>query len=131
MNVNGHKSLLHRLWRCMPRRARRSVLFHATSVAAPRPTSRARPALPIVVAGALRTASGLGQSARLCHDALKVAGERVFGLDLTSALMQPADHADFAFADGGAVLGPGTLILHVNSPLVPLAMWRHIGRAHV
>jgi hypothetical protein len=36
--------------------------------------------------------------------------------------MQPEDLADFAFVDGREVEEAGTLILHVNSPLLPLAM---------
>jgi glycosyltransferase involved in cell wall biosynthesis len=83
--------------------------------------------MPVIVAGALRNASGLGESARLCHDALKPSGPPVFGIDLTVGLMQPLDHPDFAFTDGRMHEGPGTLIVHVNSPLMPLAMWR-LGR---
>ena len=123
------KSLLHRhLWQRLPQGWRRSALLHATALAAPRPTVNAEPGVPILVAGALRTASGLGESARLCHDALKVAGLPVFGVDLTSALMQPEDYPDFAFVDGRTLdEGVGTIILHINSPLVPLAMLR-LGR---
>lgn len=44
--------------------------------------------------------------------------------------MQQADKPDFAFADGNIVSGGGTLILHVNSPLVPLALAR-LGRRMV
>jgi len=120
-------SLHRRLWRRLPRHWRRAALFHATALAAPRPSANARAAAPIIVAGALRTASGLGESARLCHDALKGAGLPVFGADLTAALMQPEDVWDFAFEDGRAIDGTGTIILHVNAPLVPLAMLR-LGR---
>jgi glycosyltransferase involved in cell wall biosynthesis len=120
--------LLHRhLWQRLPRDWRRSALFYATGLAAPRPSPMAEPDLPILVAGALRTASGLGESARLCHDALKAAGMPVGGIDLTNGLMQRADHPDFVFDDAHAWEGPGTLILHVNSPLVPLAILR-LGR---
>jgi glycosyltransferase involved in cell wall biosynthesis len=115
-------SRLHRhLWQRLPRRPRRSVLLHAAALAAPRPSSKASPALPLIVGGCFRTASGLGESARLCHDALKAAGLPVFGIDLTSVLMQPED-VQFPCTDGRAIIGQGTLILHVNSPLVPLAM---------
>jgi glycosyltransferase involved in cell wall biosynthesis len=91
---------------------------------APRPTFGAKPAAPLIVAGTLHTASGLGRSARLCHDALGLSGLPVHGVDLTLGLMQPVDRAEFAFADGRGCEGPGTLILHINSPLVPLAQWR-------
>lgn len=72
--------------------------------------------------GALRSASGLGQSARLCYSALNSQQFQVFGIDLTSGLMQPADMLEFEFTDGRHIDGPGTIILHVNAPLVPLAL---------
>ncbi len=125
------KSAVHRtLWQRFPYGLRRRVLFSATSMLAPRPTRGALAAGPIVVAGALSTASGLGQSARLCHDALKLAGADVMAIDLTSALMQPSDFSGFSFIDGRAVMGPATLLLHVNSPLVPMALM-HLGRQFV
>ena len=119
----GPMSFVHRrLWPLLPRGLRRSALFYATARAAPRPAPDTRAALPIVVAGALRTLSGLGESARLCHDALLAAGLPVYGIDLTAGLMQPDDHPGWSFADGRSLEGPGTIILHVNSPLVALAM---------
>ncbi len=119
---------VHRnLWRRVPRRWRRKALFLATGLLAPRPLQWTRPAEPIIVAGMLRAATGLGTSARLCHDALKASGLQVHGIDLTADMMQPCDRSDFSFVDGGALAGPGTIILHVNSPLVPLAMLR-LGR---
>jgi glycosyltransferase involved in cell wall biosynthesis len=124
----GSNSLLHRhLWQRLPRSWRRAALFHAAGLVAPRPSPDISPAAPIIVAGVFDTASGLGESARLCYDALKMAGVSVFGIDLTAALMQPNDVPDFAFLNGRSCEGPGTLILHVNSPLVPLAMSR-LGR---
>src|SRR5262252_5941257 len=95
---------LHRLVsRRIPDRWRTYALFRATALAAPRPSPNATTALPIIVAGALRTASGLGQSARLCHDALRHSGLDVYGIDLTSVLMQPLDLPDFAFVDGRTI----------------------------
>jgi glycosyltransferase involved in cell wall biosynthesis len=124
----GVKSLLHHyVWQSLPRQWRRAALFQVTSLTAPRPTPNAPASLPIIVVGTLRTASGLGQSARLSHDALKAAGEAVLGLDITAGMMQPADLEDFSFVDGGKHRGPGTILLHINSPLVPLAMLR-LGR---
>jgi glycosyltransferase involved in cell wall biosynthesis len=74
------------------------------------------------VAGALTTTSGLGHSARLCYEAFRACGVEAYGIDLTAALGQPADRTDFTFADGRALRGAGTLIIHVNSPLLPLAL---------
>jgi hypothetical protein len=122
------KSLLHReVWQRLPQGPRQRALFGAATLLAPRPGREVLPSGPIIVAGALRTASGLGQSARLGYEALRLAGVEVFGVDLTAALMQPLDAADFDFADGSSLVGPGTLILHVNAPLVPLAFIR-LGR---
>lgn len=120
--------LLHQhLWQRLPYRLRRNALFNATAYAAPRPSVGAVATTPLIVAGTFRTTSGLGESARLCHDALRAAGESpVLGLDLSAALKQPSD-TEFAITDARGHTGPGTLILHVNAPLVPLAMLR-LGR---
>lgn len=112
----------HQIWQRLPRSLRRSVLFASTRLSAPRLSLIAQPAMPIIVAGALRTASGLGQSARLCFEALRMGGIPVLGIDLTSGLMQPQDAPDFAFADGSIIEGEGTLVVHVNAPLMGLAL---------
>ena len=123
MTPNAIVSLLHRqIWQRLPRTLRRSALFHASSFAAPKPTANAAPAFPLIVAGPLKTASGLGQSARLSHDALKSAGLPVLGVDLTKLLRQVEDAPNFAFTDASTHQGPGTLLLNVNAPTTPLAM---------
>ena len=115
----------HRLlWQRLPQHFRRSALFGASAVLAPRPSRNSQASEPVIIAGAFSTASGLGQSARLCHDALKASGVAVQGIDLSADLMQPSDSPGFAFADGRGCIGSGTLILFVNAPLVPLAMLR-------
>jgi glycosyltransferase involved in cell wall biosynthesis len=127
----GAKKLIHRhVWQRLPYLTRRRVLFAATGVIAPRPTVEARPSEPIIVVGPFRTSSGLGQSARLCYDALRLAGFEVRGIDLTSTLMQPEDYSSFEWVDGWSCLGQGTLIIHVNAPFIALAMARLGTRAH-
>lgn len=122
------KNVLHRqVWQRLPRLWRRRALFGASALAAPRVTPNAKPALPIIVAGPLRTASGIGESARLCHSALAAAGLPVYGVDLTTALMQELDFPEYPFEGAEALRGSGTIILHVNSPLVPIAMLK-LGR---
>jgi glycosyltransferase involved in cell wall biosynthesis len=122
------KSFLHRqVWQRLPRSWRRRALFGASAWAAPRVAPNAKPALPIIVAGPLRTASGIGETARLCHSALAAAGLPVYGLDLTTALMQELDFPGYRFENAGGLRGSGTIILHVNSPMVPIAMLR-LGR---
>lgn len=121
-------SLLHKqLWQRLPRNLRRSALFQATALAAPKPTPDARAAHPIIVVGAFRTASGLGQSARLCYDALNQAGIPVLGIDVTRLMHQVEDMPDYTFRDGSTANGPGTLIVHVNAPTFALAMLK-LGR---
>jgi glycosyltransferase involved in cell wall biosynthesis len=78
----------------------------------------------------LRQASGLGQAARVCHDTLRAAGLPVYGVDLNRRFVQDTNFPSFAFVDGGGLRGEGTVLLHINGPLVPLAM-TVLGRAFV
>src|SRR5579862_7349736 len=104
------KRLLHRqVWQRLPRSWRRRALFNASALAAPRITPNAKPALPIIVAGPLRTASGIGETARLCHSTLAAAGLPVYGVDLTTALMQELDLPGYPFEECGALRGAGTI----------------------
>ena len=41
----------------------------------------------LIVVGSLNTSSGLGQSARLCHDALQDLGLPTYGIDIGPGLM--------------------------------------------
>jgi glycosyltransferase involved in cell wall biosynthesis len=117
------RSVVHRLiWRRLPRSARRAALFGLTSLAAPRRDPGARPREPIIVVGCLRSATGLGESARLCYGALQASGFDVRGIDVSSVLLQPRDFPDYEFRDGGSLHGPATLVMHVNAPLMPLVL---------
>jgi len=121
--LDSLKQILHRLvWQRLPHRLRRQVLFRVSTIAALKPSPDARPSTPLIVVGPLRTASGIGQAARLCYQALQQAGLDVRGIDLTQALMQPLDHTSFEWLDGRSCQGAGTLIVHVNAPFFPLAM---------
>jgi len=104
---------LHRLWRGLPRDARRRWLVQASAWLAPHPDQPAPPARAgIAVAGELDRASGLGEGARLM----------LHGLD---ALGVPA----WAMRRGGTLPPAGApLVLHVSAPQVPLALLR-LGRA--
>ncbi len=105
--------LLHRLWRGLPRDARRRWLVQGSAWLAPRPDQPAPPVQAgIAVAGELDRASGLGEGARLM----------LHGLD---ALGVPA----WAMRRGAALPPEGApLVLHVSAPQVPLALLR-LGRA--
>lgn len=121
------RALRDHLWRRIPVALRRSLMLRVSQVITPRITPAAKPKLPLIVAGLLSQASGLGAAARACHDALKGAGLPVYGVDLTAGLGQQPDISDFGWADGRAIAGPGTVLLHVNGPLVALALTR-LGR---
>jgi glycosyltransferase involved in cell wall biosynthesis len=122
------KPLAHTyLWQNVPRGLRREVLFRVTARLAPRPTPDAGGGSPIIVAGFLRTASGLGEGARLCYEALSRCGQDVYGIDLTEFFGQPGPVVPFSFRDGRSIKRAGSLVLHVNGPFVPLALMR-LGR---
>jgi glycosyltransferase involved in cell wall biosynthesis len=114
--------MAHRVWRRMPRKARQQLLLRATALAAPKPDILAERQPPLFIAGFLRAASGLGQCARLFHDAYREAGTEVYGIDLSNLFRQGTEAADFPFRDGRGHRGAGTLMLHVSGPFVPLAL---------
>src|SRR5215813_10551290 len=123
MMLRSLLSGLHKeVWQRFPRGARRALLFSFAQALAPAITGGVRLSPPLIVVGALKTASGLGQSARLCHDALKALGLSVYGVDVGPMLMQSDDAVPFEYADGRHLNGAGTLILHVNAPLMSLAI---------
>jgi glycosyltransferase involved in cell wall biosynthesis len=90
---------------------------------APTPTKVVQTSHQFIVVGYLRTCSGLGESARLCYDALKTNWASVAGIDLSAAMIQDNKRADFEFEDGSQIVGPGTIILHVNAPWIPFALF--------
>lgn len=114
---------LHKLiWQRLPRQFRRSALMIFTRLFAPRPTQPPQFSERVFVVGYLRTCSGLGESARLCYDALRRHGADVYGIDLTGPMMQEEEQIGFEFEDGSHLLGEGTVILHINAPWVPFAL---------
>jgi glycosyltransferase involved in cell wall biosynthesis len=70
---------------------------------------------PIIVAGLFSVASGIGQSARMCADALEVGGFEVTRLDLSAGFGQ-GDLEDKPGVPDRAPKTGGTLILHLNGP---------------
>lgn len=101
---------------------RRRLFLRLTVWRAPRISPDAKAREPVIVLGPLRQASGLGAAARACHDALRAAGVPVYGVDTTELFMHPPDFAGCDFRDGRAIVGPGTIMLHVSGPVVPLAL---------
>ncbi|QQP90252.1 glycosyltransferase family 4 protein [Skermanella sp. TT6] len=129
MTVSPRKTV-RSLWRSMPPGLRRSLLFGTTRLAAPAARLPGPPpAEPVVVVGPISSATGLGEGARLCMRALRAQGLDVRGFDVSQVMLggDPAEPID----PGAAVApGPGTVILHVNAPLAPLALLM-LGRAAV
>ncbi len=80
---------------------------------------------PVIVAGVFRSASGLGESARLNIQALMRAGIACGAADLSRSLLGSQELA--AAVMPAATTGPGTLLLHVSGPFVPYAL-RSLGR---
>jgi glycosyltransferase involved in cell wall biosynthesis len=118
------RQLVHRLlWHRIPQSIRRALLMWITQKVAPRPTSAPEISDRIVVAGYLRACSGLGEAARLCYEALRQSGNAVTGIDLSKAMMQDENRVDFDFLDASQTIGSGTIILHVNAPWVPFALF--------
>lgn len=108
-------SLGHRAWRLLPPDTRRWALFSAMAAIAPRLTMPApSPLGPITIAGYFQAPSGLGEGARRLADMLEKAGAAVHRADLTAALRQGP-----AGPPPEAPEGPGTLIVHVNGPMLP------------
>jgi glycosyltransferase involved in cell wall biosynthesis len=114
-----------RVWRLLPRDLRREALFGAMAALAPRPDPEPPPpgaAGPVTVAGYFGASTGLGSAARRLVAALRLAGFDVLEADLTGPLRQgpagPPPHVR---------PGPGTLMVHVNGPMLPWAM-RVLGR---
>jgi len=82
---------------------------------------------PVVVGGLLSTASGLGEGARLCLDALHDLGWDAGKADLSSFFLRPDLPAILPGAQAADGEG-GTLILHINGPYTPYAALR-LGRS--
>ncbi len=110
--------LTHRLWRVLPAGPRRRALSSATAMMAPHPDRQPPPARGgVAVAGELGRPSGLGESARLML--LGLAGMGVASL--------PLDFGDpVARARRAVAIPPPAmpLVMHVNAPLLPLALLR-------
>jgi glycosyltransferase involved in cell wall biosynthesis len=123
--------LIHTLWKKIPYRLRRKALFSVASRFAPRALPlTGPPENPVLIAGLLCTATGIGESARLCYDALTALGYDTRGIDLSGGiLMQEPNVSEFTFRDGRSLNHSGTIIVHVNPPVLSLAllsMWYYL-----
>ncbi len=112
------------LWQRLPKRLRRAGLERAASLLAPRPSPNPHAGRMVVVAGVLRAATGLGQSARYCRQALASLGEPVETADVSDAFLAASSQVPVDPSDAASSDGPGIVIVHVNAPLLPLACLR-------
>jgi glycosyltransferase involved in cell wall biosynthesis len=116
-------SIIRRVWEALPRKLRRELLFGGMSALAPR-ISKPEPAGAgsLTVAGYFAATTGLGEGARRMLEAMHAQGLSPIAADLTSAHRQGPPGQPFTIPPG-----PGTIILHVNGPMLPWALWE-IGR---
>jgi glycosyltransferase involved in cell wall biosynthesis len=121
-------AMAHCLWRRLPPVWRRRVLARVGSWLAPHPPPlTVSAAHGLMIAGEMTRASGLGEGARLMAEAARGLGLPVWTRDILPL--------EDAAAGRGMVSGPDAspppgvpLVLHVNAPMLPLALLR-LGRA--
>jgi hypothetical protein len=111
-------SLIHRAWSLLPRGLRREALFTLMALRAPR---IARPVPDgwgmLVLAGYHSAMSGLGAGTRRLEAGLRESGLAPIAADLTFPLRQGPPHPPPRVPPG-----PGTLLVHVNGPMLPWAL---------
>lgn len=115
-------SASHTLWRRLPAAMRRQALAKATGWLAPKPSRQSnRAAAGVVIAGELTRASGLGETGRLMAAAAKRLSLPVWTVDLPPPVKSKSEIT----LPASALPPPGVpLVLHVNAPLLPLALLR-------
>ena len=116
-------SLMHRLWRLLPAHARRRMLCRAGSWLAP----SIEPGMPaansgVLVAGELSNPSGLGEGARLMHQALTRLRVPDWCIDTGSPWKLTKICPETSLLASIPVQAP--LILHAIAPTLPLIMCR-------
>jgi glycosyltransferase involved in cell wall biosynthesis len=118
-----HPHPLHRLWRWFPSRARRRALTHATALIAPRPDPvPPPPAHGLAVGGEFSRASGLGEGARLMLRGAEQLGLPTCLLDVGPPV---GEHTPDQATPRNEIPPAGVpLVLHINPPLLPLALLR-------
>jgi glycosyltransferase involved in cell wall biosynthesis len=115
-------SVTHAVWRGLPAGLRRRLFAQATGWAAPKPSLRLGPAAAgIAIAGEFSRASGLGEGARLMAEAAKRLDIPVWTIDLPP----PIDSRPEVEVTPSEIPPLGVpLVLHVNAPMLPLALLR-------
>lgn len=118
-------SPLHRLWRLLPARQRREAFAWLSAQVAPRPDADPPVRRGLAVGGEVSRASGLGEGARLMLRGAAQCGVPTWALDVGT----PVRHGgpQIAFQQGAPPPAGVPLVLHVNAPVLPLAVIR-LGR---
>ena len=114
---------VHRIWRLLPHEARRSFFVRVTSMMAPS-AGGASERLPVVVAGVLSSATGLGESARMNVDGLQHAGLPFSTIDLSGTLLGEANLPAYRSNSTLSPEGSGTLIVHTPGSTLAYALLR-------
>lgn len=127
------------LWRRLPVRLRQRFAHGLIGLMRPRlgePPARAPDApLPVVVVGFLSSPSGLGQAARLAAKAFLWQSRTVYGIDLGRYFFEASGTVTHDLPDGRGVTGPAHVIININAPYLPYALWllgrRFLRQKHV
>ncbi len=124
--MNIISSAIRKIWSLLPRGPRRWLFVQASSFGVRPLPDPGVTCPPVTVAGVFRSASGLGESARLNLAALHDAGIECYGADLSYTLLGSQELKPSPFPSASS--GPGTLLLHVSGPFVPYAL-RALGQS--
>ena len=111
------------IWRLFPREARRRLFVRVTTMMAPS-SGETSERLPVVVAGVLSSATGLGESARMNIDGLRHAGLPFATVDLSGSLLAEANLPAYRSRSSLSPEGAGTLIVHTPGSTLPYALLR-------
>lgn len=114
-------SFAHRAWQRLPRGGRRRLFIALSAAIAPRVRS-VSVRTPVIVGGVLRSATGLGESARMNVEGVRKAGLPFGTVDFSGTLLGHADLPLLPQSGDATPIGPGSLVLHVSGPFVPYAL---------
>jgi len=120
------KIFVRNCWKLLPVTMRSYALMAWAGLGIPKATG-SNGSGKLYVVGFFRAATGLGQSARLYYHEALAAGEDPQAIDLTTALLQkPVDSIWtlplFDYHSCRDMIGPGTVVIHVNPPVFLLAL---------
>lgn len=118
-------SLLHPLWRRLPADFRRRLFFELHALALPRRPAAGRPGeppLPFYMAGLFRSATGLGEAARLLSRGLHEAGMAHQAVDLSGTALGGIDDLPPWPGCDRLPAGPGSLLIHAQGPMLSYAL---------